>query len=46
MLCPFPRPLYTPIHREDAYTVHGAFLSGEREALNIAKWWRQYHDDM
>ena len=35
-----------PIHREDAYTVHGAFLSGEREALNIAKWWRQYHDDM
>ena len=31
-------------HRADAYTVHGAFASGEREARNIAKWWRQYHD--
>lgn len=30
-------------HKEDAYTVHGAFASGEREARNIAKWWRQYH---
>jgi hypothetical protein len=33
-------------HREDAYTVHGAFLSGGREALSITKWWRQYHDDV
>jgi hypothetical protein len=32
-------------HMDDAYTVHGAFLSGDREARRIATWWRQYHDD-
>lgn len=32
-------------HRDDAYTVHGAFLSGDREARRIATWWRRYHDD-
>jgi monoamine oxidase len=32
-------------HRDDAYTVHGAFLSGDREARRIATWWRRYRDD-
>ena len=30
-------------HREDAYTVHGAMLSGEREARKIKRWWTDHH---
>jgi monoamine oxidase len=30
-------------HRADAYTVHGAFMSGAREAAKIRAWWRDYH---
>ena len=26
-------------YKEDSYTVHGALLSGMREARGIAKWW-------
>eukprot|EP00887_Chlorella_sp_A99_P004508 scaffold34.g4508.t1 len=30
-------------HRGDAYTVHGAYESGTREARRICKWWRDFH---
>ena len=33
-------------HRSDAYTVHGAFLSGAREVRSIGKWWRDYHAEV
>jgi monoamine oxidase len=29
-------------HRADAYTVHGAFMSGAREAAKIRAWWRDH----
>ncbi len=29
-------------HRADAYTVHGAFMSGAREASKIKSWWRDH----
>ena len=29
-------------HRADAYTVHGAFMSGAREASKIRAWWRDH----
>jgi hypothetical protein len=31
-------------HRADAYTVHGAFMSGAREAAKIKAWWRDHAD--
>jgi monoamine oxidase len=31
-------------HRADAYTVHGAFMSGAREAAKIKAWWRDHSE--
>eukprot|EP00884_Botryococcus_braunii_P001035 jgi/Botrbrau1/10932/Bobra.0025s0105.1 len=33
-------------HKRDAYTVHGAFMSGEREARRILRWWTKFHSDI
>lgn len=33
-------------HPTDAYTVHGAFESGRREALRIKKWWRSFQGEV
>lgn len=30
----------------DSYTVHGAYLSGEREAQRISAWWRAHHEEL
>ncbi len=29
-------------HKSDAYTVHGAVMSGKREADKVRKWWKEY----
>ncbi|KAL4420498.1 hypothetical protein ABPG75_010154 [Micractinium tetrahymenae] len=33
-------------HQTDAYTVHGAFESGRREALRIKKWWKKFQPEV
>jgi len=33
-------------HKGDAYTVHGAFMSGKREGRRIKQWWKQYHTEL
>uniref|UniRef100_A0A061R8Y1 N1-acetylpolyamine oxidase n=1 Tax=Tetraselmis sp. GSL018 TaxID=582737 RepID=A0A061R8Y1_9CHLO len=33
-------------HKEDAYTVHGAYESGSREANRICHWWSKNHQQL
>jgi hypothetical protein len=33
-------------HKGDAYTVHGALMSGKREGKRIKQWWKQFHTEL
>ncbi|KAL4530257.1 hypothetical protein Ndes2437B_g03764 [Nannochloris sp. 'desiccata'] len=33
-------------HKGDAYTVHGALMSGKREGKRIKKWWKEYYSEL
>jgi len=32
--------------QSDSYTVHGAYMSGRREAGKIERWWREHHSEL
>lgn len=41
-----PNMLVPVASQDDAYTVHGAYLSGKREANRIGQWWTKHHSDI
>ncbi|EFN52584.1 hypothetical protein CHLNCDRAFT_138597 [Chlorella variabilis] len=32
--------------KDDAYTAHGAFVTGHHQAIRIKRWWRHHHEQL